>query len=353
MTRTRTRWSGCAVSALLALSLLVSACADPGAVASVAAVADAQRSMTQASGHRVAHRPPAVPLGAGLVHFPNGATAWVNSHPNDPRAALIRTRIARHPTALWLTGDESFGNLARDAAMARATDRTMLLTLWNIPQRYDGLTALSPVTLGEYERWISRVAAGLRGNRAIIVLEPDSLWFYDRLPSDAARRTRLAAMRYAVRTINAADPRARVYIDAGTSSGSVTPVRMAALLVAVGVRHAAGYAVDVSSYAPTKAIQAYAHGIRAALKARGIADPRYVTDTGRNGASTWNHDWCNPSSQRLGVVPQVVRSWDGRDLDLWVKAPGTSDGDCGAAGTGAGSYGGQFLPKLAYRMITG
>lgn len=350
MNRTRRGLStGRLLGAVLATLLTTAACgaADAG-VPTRQTVHDAVQAQRSAGG-----RPPASALGNGMVVFPSEADAWVKSHPHDPRTPLITKRIAGRPTALWLTGDGSFANLAEDAELAGAQDRTMLLTLWNVPLRYDGLSSPSRVTLAAYERWVSRVAAGLHGNRAIIVLEPDALWFYDRLPSAADRRTRLAALNYAVTKLTRADPRARVYIDAGTASGSVTPTRMAGLLVAAGVKRAAGYAVNVSSYAPTARIQTYARGIRTALKRHGIADPRYVTDTSRNGAASWDNSWCNSSRQRLGAAPGVVRSWDGRDYNLWVKAPGTSDGNCGGVGTGLGSYGGQFLPALAYRMIKG
>ncbi|MGF2076131.1 hypothetical protein, partial [Enterococcus casseliflavus] len=69
----------------------------------------------------------------------------------------------------------------------------------------------------------------------------------------------------------------RVYLDAGTSSGSVTPTRMASLLATAGIARIAGFAVNVSSFAPNGEIEPYAQAIRAALRTRfGIADPRYV-----------------------------------------------------------------------------
>jgi cellulase/cellobiase CelA1 len=58
--------------------------------------------------------------------------------------------------------------------------------------------------------------------------------------------------------------------------------------------------------------------------------------------------WCNPPGRQLGSVPQVL---DGRgDMGLWIKAPGESDGDCGA---GAGTQAGDFSPNLATELIRG
>lgn len=288
-------------------------------------------------------------LGSGFVAFPNDTDRWVNENPDDPRTPRIRQTLAGKPSSLWLTGDESFGNLREYTQRARQADGTMTLVLYNIPQRWDGLSQPSDVTLDEYRHWVSRVADGIGDTRALIVLEPDALWFYDRLPSDEQRDDRMTALRFAVTELRNRAPNARVYVEAGTASGSVTPRRMAELVRQVGV---GDYAVNVSSYAPADRIGDYAQQVRAGLQRQGVRDPRYVVDTGRNGAEAWDNTWCNPAEQRLGETPGRVASPSGQDFRLWVKTPGTSDGDCGREGAGAGSVGGEFLPEVAYRMIS-
>jgi hypothetical protein len=58
--------------------------------------------------------------------------------------------------------------------------------------------------------------------------------------------------------------------------------------------------------------------------------------------------WCNVPGRQLGSAPRVL---DARgDMGLWIKAPGESDGDCGA---GAGTPAGEFSPRLATELITG
>jgi hypothetical protein len=58
--------------------------------------------------------------------------------------------------------------------------------------------------------------------------------------------------------------------------------------------------------------------------------------------------WCNLPGRQLGSAPRVL---DARgDLGLWIKAPGESDGDCGA---GAGTPAGEFSPGLAAELIAG
>ena len=58
--------------------------------------------------------------------------------------------------------------------------------------------------------------------------------------------------------------------------------------------------------------------------------------------------WCNPPGRQLGSVPGVLD--DRGDMGLWIKAPGESDGDCGA---GAGTRVGEFSPIIARELITG
>ena len=58
--------------------------------------------------------------------------------------------------------------------------------------------------------------------------------------------------------------------------------------------------------------------------------------------------WCNPPGRQLGAAPQVLD--DHGDIGLWIKAPGESDGDCGA---GVGTQAGDFSPGLATELITG
>ncbi len=58
--------------------------------------------------------------------------------------------------------------------------------------------------------------------------------------------------------------------------------------------------------------------------------------------------WCNPPGHQLGAAPQALD--DRGDMGLWIKAPGESDGDCGA---GAGTQAGDFSPALATGLIAG
>lgn len=322
------RWARCVVGALVAVTA--------GALLTAAAPAVA------------ASAPPTIDLGSGFVRIPSGSTAWVAAHPDDPRTPRIRSRITTQPVALWLTGPESYLNLGAAVRRARAVDGTLVLTLYDIPGRWDGINAPSPVTPAQYRAFVDRVVSILGDTRAAVVVEPDALWLADRQtpPGTVAYQQRIASLRYAIAAFSQRAVGSRLYLDAGTSSGSVQPVRMAQLLSAAGVAAIAGFAVNVSSFAPNGEIEAWAQAVRQALRTRnGIADPRYVVDTSRNGNSNWDGRWCNPAGRRIGVPPALYLDPTGLDATLWVKEPGTSDGDCG---NGLGSHGGEFLPQVAY-----
>jgi endoglucanase len=176
------------------------------------------------------------------------------------------------------------------------------------------------------------------------------LWFVDRqTPSGAKRQERMAALNYAIDTLAARNPNVRTYLEAGTTSESVTPERMAELLIEAGASDRTGFAVNVSSFAPEPNITDYAREVRGHLiDQHGLNDPRWVVDTSRNGNAEWDFTWCNPADREIGVEPGPVGSADGRDANLWIKGPATSDGDCGI---GRGTVGGDFLAEDAARQL--
>ncbi|WP_078326954.1 glycoside hydrolase family 6 protein [Mycobacteroides salmoniphilum] len=278
---------------------------------------------------------------------------WVRDHPGEARAAAIRDRIAQYPMAMWATGndEDDSRNIGDIVTRARDAGGTAQLVLYNIPDRDDGFSGPHhAVTPQVYRAWVDRVSALVRDVRLVLIVEPDALWFADRQSLEGTDFSdRIDSLRYVVDTFSARNPNTRVYVDAGTSSGSVTPERMAALLAKVGISGHVGYSVNVSSFAPTFEITAYAQRIRAALQQWfGVSDPRYVVDTSQNGNPDWNFDWCNPAGRILGTPPAVLGRPDGLDMNLWILAPGSSNGPCGAA---PDAPGGQFSPALATALL--
>lgn len=322
-------------------------------------IACSQQTPAQASGFAVDDLGP-----GGLINKPGPPHLWLQSNPNDPRSAAIESAIAAYPAALWLAGDLDADrrNLQDTVDLARAENGTMQVVLYNIPGRNDGIDPPNEEIGAElYRAWIDGISEMIGDLPAILVIEPDALWFVDRQYADdpAGAAERIELMGYAVRTF-AENNNTRQYIDAGTASGSVTAERMAQLLRLVDTkaregmtpeatdRFSVGFAVNTSSFAPTGRIQNYAQDIRSSLFAMTGKQAHYVVDTSRNGNPDWDGTWCNPTGRRLGNTPAVINGDDGHDYDLWLKGPGDSDGGCGSAPT---SVGGQFLPEVAMEMI--
>ncbi len=291
-------------------------------------------------------------LGNGLLNEWNSAKVWALNNRSDSRWDVINSRVASQPDSMWILGDHhGVRNLTTTTGRAKEQDRTAVVVLYNIPKRNDGLSGPQGASgEADYRAWIDQVAAITKDTRVLFVVEPDALWFVDRQtpPGTAAYTERINSLRYAVSTLSAL-PNARVYVEAGTSSRSITPRRMAELLKTVGASNKVGYAVNVSSFGPEKEITAWATEIRDALIGLGVSNPRYLVDTSRNGNPSWPapHEWCNPVGRKLGLNPGLVNSPTGRDANLWIKGPGTSDGSCGV---GVGTYGGELMPQVAYDM---
>lgn len=259
-------------------------------------------------------------------------------------------RIGGRAQPLWLTDYYDSPGRAAKAYVQRAEQalKTPLLVVYNIPDRDCGLYSSQDdlITDAEYRRFVSQVAAGLRGSTPIVVLEPDAIPFIGN-PACTGRGDRLGLLRYATRKL--ADAGAWVYIDAG-HSGWQTPQHMAPLLKQAGIASARGFATNVANTRATPDEKAYATALLGQLKKRKVTGVKWVLDTSRNGAGRngpENGDVCNPLDARLGAAPKLVfkGSYDG---NLWVKLPGESDGPCNG-----GPNSGEFFPTGACRLMYG
>lgn len=321
-------------------------------LATVAFVSSAQEFPSSSA---VVPIPPTKQLFAGgrlATYTQSQSEVWFRAHPADSRTPRLRSALGGRPAALWLTGGpRDLPNLADYVADARASSATPVIVLYNIPARDDGVSGRRmELDSRGYRAWVDAVRSALGSTRSIVIVEPDALWLADRqFSSDKAGfAERTNDIRYAASRFQDS-PGNAVYVDAGTSSGSVTPQRMAQLLALVGVSADIGFAVNVSSFAPQGEIGEYADAVRQSLWRQSGVSTRYVIDTSRNGADTWDHTWCNPPGRKIGAQPgTVTANMPGLDVNLWVKAPGTSDGDCGV---GRGTRGGDFMPDVALGML--
>ncbi|MFF1723479.1 glycoside hydrolase family 6 protein [Streptomyces sviceus] len=271
---------------------------------------------------------------------------WVRDHPGDWRTRVIAARIADRPAAVWFADYTPATIASRVRAVTSggaAQGRVPVLVPYAIPDRdCGGASEGGAPDLGAYDAWIDRFAAGLGSTEVVVVLEPDSIAQSDCL-SDAGRAARFASLARAGRVLKAANPRARVYYDAG-HSGWRPAAEQAALLKQAGAASAAssdGIFSNVSNFHTTSAEIAYDRRVLDALA--GPSALGAVIDTSRNGnGAPPDGEWCDPAGRKIGRPPTLSTGEARIDAYLWVKLPGESDGCRGTPGT--------FSPSYAYDL---
>ncbi|MFE1840786.1 glycoside hydrolase family 6 protein [Streptomyces sviceus] len=273
---------------------------------------------------------------------------WVRDHPGDWRAGVIAARIAERPAAVWFADYTPATIASRVRAVTSggaAQGRVPVLVPYAIPDRdCGGASEGGAPDLGAYDAWIDRFAAGLGSAEVVVVLEPDSIAQSDCL-SDAGRSGRFASLARAGRVLKAANPRARVYYDAGHSAWRPA-AEQAALLKQAGAASAAssdGIFSNVSNFHTTSAETAYDRRVLDALA--GPSTLGAVIDTSRNGnGAPPDGEWCDPAGRKIGRPPTLSTGEAKIDAYLWVKLPGESDGCRGTPGT--------FSPSYAYDLAS-
>jgi endoglucanase len=287
-------------------------------------------------------------ISGALYRDPNTAAArWVAANPNDSRAAVIRDKIASQPAAHWVASfnvNTAQQDVSTYVGAAVAAGQTPILSIYGITNRdCGGASAGGAPDLNTYQTWISNIAKGL-GNRTVIVaLEADSLALQTCL-SGSEISARDQALHTATRTLKAANPNTKVYLDGGHSTWN-SAGEQANRLAAAGVADADGFFTNVSNFNPTSSEAAYGRSISSALAGQGIPNKHQVIDTSRNGGASG--DWCGDDNtdRRIGQYPTTATNDGNIDAYLWVKPPGEADGCKYTAGS--------FQPDLAYSLANG
>ncbi|MFE0134608.1 glycoside hydrolase family 6 protein [Streptomyces sp. NPDC059037] len=272
---------------------------------------------------------------------------WVRANRGDPRRPLIESKIAAQPAAVWFA-DYSPGTITSRvrAVTSGAGGRVPVVVPYAIPDRdCGGASEGGAPDLAAYDAWIEKFAAGLGSGEVIVILEPDAIALSECL-SAGERADRYASLARAGRTLKAANPKARVYYDAG-HSGWNAATKQAGRLRAAGAASAAssdGVFTNVSNFHRTADEAAYARKVLAALG--GPSGLGAVIDTSRNGnGAPADGEWCDPAGRKLGQSPTLRTGQARIDAYLWIKLPGESDGCKGAPGT--------FTPGYAYDLARG
>ena len=258
-------------------------------------------------------------------------------------------RIAAQPTATWITnGPEPRPTVESVTRRASAAGKSALLVAYYIPGRdCGGFSSGGAPTATAYRQWIARLAAGIGERTATVIVEPDAvLQAIDGCLSPTARRQRLALLAGAVAVLRRR-PHVTAYLDAGNVGWLSHPRAVASALRSAGVGKASGFALNVANFYTTAATVAAGERLASLL-----GGAHFVIDTGRNGngpltGPEGRAQWCNPVGRALGPVPTTATGHARVDAYLWVKQPGTSDGQCRAGAPSAGVWWPSYALELA------
>ena len=263
------------------------------------------------------------------------ADSWRQSRPND---AYQMDKIANSPEAIWLGGwsGDVESMVAAKKAAAKKQSEVPVFIAYNIPQRDCG--SYSGGGMGDassYASWIQKIASGISGAKAVVVLEPDALASTDCL-SQQQKNDRYSMLSNAVSALKNAG--ALVYLDAGHPNW-ISANDMASRLNEAGIAKADGFALNVSNFYSTSENVSY--GTELSQK---VGGKHFVIDTSRNGLGS-NGEWCNPAGRALGIRNTTNTGSSVVDAFLWLKNPGESDGNCNG-----GSSAGSWLPEYALEL---
>ncbi|APU17751.1 MULTISPECIES: glycoside hydrolase family 6 protein [Actinoalloteichus] len=276
-----------------------------------------------------------------------GVHRWISQNPRDPLAVLLTREIASQPVAYWVA-DGAGAELSVFVETAAAENMVPVVVAYNIPHRDCGQHSSGGAADAEaYRDWVDEELVPAFGDHAaMLILEPDSLIHLSCL-SGGLQDERLSLLSYAVEMLAERAPNTAVYLDGGDGVHN-SPAEMAPRLAAAGIENARGFAVNVSNYNTDEQTDAFAAEMRRLLTEDHDVDAGYVVDTSRNGAGPGG-DWCNPPDRRLGEPPRLATEGEAADAQLWIKHPGTSDGDCGI---GRGTVSGEFYPDIARELLS-
>ncbi len=171
--------------------------------------------------------------------------------------ATLLAAMELNAQAVWLTGGTVSDTISAVTTVMQAASKQRavpIFVLYNIPGRDCGsYSAGGAENTADYEAWIRAVATAIGDQKAVVLVEPDSL---ANLPSDCGypatvNAVQLTADRYtqinfAVTTLET-QPQALVYIDAGNSLWRAVG-DIAVRLATAGVAHAQGFFSNVSNF---------------------------------------------------------------------------------------------------------
>jgi cellulose 1,4-beta-cellobiosidase len=297
--------------------------------------------------------------------------ATAQKHPEE--AATIR-KVAKIPTAVWLSDIKSVENLqgwldeAKKQQDQSGQPTMSVIVVYDLPNRdcsaESSAGELKVEENGEerYRReFIDPIAAQFKAHPdqpITVILEPDSLGNMATnmgVPKcQKAKPVYFNGVVYAIQSFHL--PNVSVYLDAAHAGwlgwddnrGKIARIFRTVLSQAGGPDMIRGFATNTSNYTnlsnkdgaklepsnPCPNELTYVKKLWKELDGYGFKNHGFIIDTSRNGAGgirkKWG-SWCNVKGAGLGERPRVDPA-PGVDAYFWVKPPGESDGSSDPSG---------------------
>jgi endoglucanase len=251
--------------------------------------------------------------------------------------------ISKRSVAIWLgdwyDGDVLVEFINRNLAAAEAAGKTPVFVTYALPGRDCGGHSAGGFDTAHYLDWNRLITKTLKGHRAVVLVEPDSLSTFGSCPN-GTEQFRLPLLKKVTTIL--AKSKATIYLDGGISNAN-DPKATAKWLKGAGISKARGFFTNVSNYRTTSAEQAYAKKV-----SKLTGNSHYVIDISRNGTG-YHNEWCNAPGAGLGKDPRVANGKSKLDALLWVKTPGASDGTCNGGPTAGQWFGGYAVALFKNR----
>ncbi|RKR76070.1 glycoside hydrolase family 6 protein [Frondihabitans australicus] len=331
------------VALLLAAALVATATVGATTTASAATTSASAAGSSVLTESQIRSATPTALYRGGLYRQSQSVAAIAAarlSAQGDTAEAAAASYIAKRPVAIWLgpnfQGAKLTDYVRQNVDAAEAAGMTPVFVTYAIPDRDCGGYSSGGLSDSEYLSWNRSIATTLRGHRAVVLVEPDSLGQTTTGCASIAS-SRIALVRSAVETL--ASNGVTTYLDGGNSRW-LKPAEMASLLNRAGVQYARGFFTNVSNYIGVDDERAYAGKVSALT-----GGAHFVIDVSRNGQG-YRGSWCNAPGAGLGQDPHVTSGTGRLDALLWVKTPGSSDGTCNG-----GPAAGQWFASYARSLV--
>jgi endoglucanase len=257
---------------------------------------------------------------------------------SDEMEELLET-----PVATWLgewlgTNEEVKDYVAGVSNDAASKGEMPVFVLYNIPDRDLGeFSAGGLDNASTYLEWVKSISEGVGNNRALFILEPDALAGVPEM-DDTDGQARIKLLRDTLTLLSEGNPNAEIYLDGGHDAW-LEAQELADLLKQVdnGTGVVKGISLNVSSFGTTEVVIAYSEEV---IDLYGVSIQTLI-DIGLSGSDVELNraDWCNNRDIEVGV-DEADDEYDPADpvIELTVKPPGESGGECDKGDPEAGEF---------------